>query len=40
MIPILREKAYQVRENIERGRNRVPYNLKVGDIVNGVWKIE
>jgi hypothetical protein len=31
----VRREAHQVRENIARGKHRVPYTLKVGDIIHG-----
>mmetsp|Transcript_30089 Transcript_30089/g.39933 ORF Transcript_30089/g.39933 Transcript_30089/m.39933 type:complete len:268 (+) Transcript_30089:47-850(+) len=30
-----RREAHQLRQDIPRGKNRVPYNLKVGQVVNG-----
>jgi len=35
-----RRQAHQVRENIARGRNREPYDLKVGDVIHGVWTVD
>jgi hypothetical protein len=30
-----RREAHQVRHDIPRGQNRVPYNIKVGDSIHG-----
>lgn len=35
-----RGEQYQVRENIPRGKNRQPYDLKVGDLIDGTWRVE
>ena len=34
------KKEYEIRHDIPRGKNRPTYDLKVGDMIGGSWRVE